>query len=245
MPRSRSGPFAAWATSWLASGGPADDVVDAVTGGDAPHVLLHPDGTQAPLSSVLIDWRRLGGPVRVVLPAPGDVRGVPGPADFRAAALEAGEAVHGGGIGLVPTVTDYAPSSAPTTVTWSVHAIEAAPPDHLDVGECQYDLAAAIRDCASDLAAAEVSGVRDDVLAGLAGVRRAGDHVNLPPGYPSRAVALVAQAERLSAVLDLASLDPVGGAIDQHGIAARQLLLRPLETAVRRALLAGYNALAD
>ena len=49
-------------------------------------------------------------------------------------------------------------------------------------------------------------------------------------------MALVAQAERLQAVLDLAALDPVGGAYDRTGMAARREALRPLAVAVRRAL---------
>lgn len=228
------------------SGGPADAVIDAVTGRDAPHVVSGLDGADsAPLSAVLIHWRRTGGLVRLVLPVAGDVRGLPGPADFRAAALEAGEAVVGSGIGLVPYVTDYAPSSAPTTVEWSVFAVEAVPADYLSLGDAQYDLASAIRECADELTAAEVSGSRDEIVAGLSQARRAGEHVNLPPGFPARAVSLVAQAERLQAVLDLALVDPVGGAIDQHGMSARAAGLRPLETAVRRARLAGYNALAE
>jgi hypothetical protein len=55
-------------------------------------------------------------------------------------------------------------------------------------------------------------------------------------------VALLAQAERLQAVLDLALSDPAGGAIDRMGMAARTSALTPLATAVRRARLAGYNA---
>jgi hypothetical protein len=55
-------------------------------------------------------------------------------------------------------------------------------------------------------------------------------------------VRLVAQAERLQAVLDIAALDPTGGAIDRTGIAARTAALRPLAMAVRRARVAGYNA---
>jgi len=54
-------------------------------------------------------------------------------------------------------------------------------------------------------------------------------------------VRLVAQAERLQAVLDIAALDPTGGAIDRTGIAARADALRSLATAVRRARMAGYN----
>ena len=36
--------------------------------------------------------------------------------------------------------------------------------------------------------------------------------------------------------------DPLGGAVDQHGIAARAAALRPLATAVRRARVAAFNA---
>jgi hypothetical protein len=58
-------------------------------------------------------------------------------------------------------------------------------------------------------------------------------------------VAVLAQAERLQAILDIAFTDPTGGAIDRTGIAARADALRPLATAVRRARVAGYNAAAD
>ncbi|MCU1657322.1 MAG: hypothetical protein JWO57_1978, partial [Pseudonocardiales bacterium] len=97
--RLRSGPLAAWASAWLAGLVASDDVLRAVTAGDAPHQvggLGTFDAELVPLSEVLIAWRRGGEPVRVVLPVAGDVRGVPGPAEFRSAALEAGEAVHGG-----------------------------------------------------------------------------------------------------------------------------------------------------
>jgi hypothetical protein len=79
----------------------------------------------------------------------------------------------------------------------------------------------------------------------LADARRAGERLRLPPGHPPRAVALLAQAERMHAVLQLAALSPAGGAVDASGIAARSAALRPLETAVRRARVAGYNAGAE
>jgi hypothetical protein len=55
-------------------------------------------------------------------------------------------------------------------------------------------------------------------------------------------VALLSQADRLQAVLDLALADPIGGAVDRAGMAARAEALRPLATAVRRARMAAYNA---
>ena len=248
MARLRSGPLAAWTSAWLAGRVGPDEVADAVSSGDAPHQVGGLGGFDAelvPLHQVLIAWRHTGEPVRVVLPVAGDVRGLPGPAAFRSAALEAGEAVYGGGVGIAPEVVEYYPSSAPPAVLWQAFDIDQPPPDHLQLSDAQFDLTTAVRESASALSAADVAGWIDDIADDLHDARRAGERLNLPPGFPQRAIALLAQAERLQAVLDLAFSDPTGGAIDQHGIAARRDALRPLATAVRRARVAGYNAAAD
>ena len=245
MPSVRSGPLAAWAAAFFAGRVSVDQAVDAVTGEDAPHQvggLPSYDIELVPLREVLVAWRRAGGGVRVILPVAGDVRGLPGPAAFRSAAIEQGEAVAGAGLGVVPDVIDYAPSSAPTTVLWQAFQVEELPVDYLSVPDAQYELTSAIRDSASALSAADVAGWMDDIADALQDARHAGERLNLPPGFPPRAVALLAQAERLQAVLDLAFTDPTGGAIDRTGIAARTAALRPLATAVRRARVAGYNA---
>jgi hypothetical protein len=241
----RSGPLAAWAAAFFAGRVSVDQAADAVTGRDAPHQvggLPAFDFELVPLREALIAWRRAGGSVRAVLPVAGDVRGLPGPAAFRSAALERGEAVVGPRLGIVPERIDYSPSSAPPTVLWQAFEIDPAPPDHLSVADAQHDLTTAIRDSASALSAADVAGWMDDIADTLHDARRAGERLNLPPGFPPRAVALLAQAERLQAVLDVAFADPTGGAIDRTGIAARAAALQPLATAVRRALVAGYNA---
>jgi hypothetical protein len=139
-------------------------------------------------------------------------------------------------------VIEHAPSSAPPTVLWQAFGTEPPPPDHQSPADAQFELTQAIRDSATALSAADVAGWIDDIAEELHDARRAGEHLNLPPGFPPRAVALLSQAERLQAVLDLAHRDPTGGAIDRTGIAARADGLRPLATAVRRARLAGYNA---
>jgi hypothetical protein len=248
----RSGPLVAWTNAWLDGQVASDEVLRAVAGSDAPHRVSGLDADAAaedgaetaaePLSALLIRWRKGGEPVRLVLPVAGDVRGLPGPAPFRASALDVGEAVVGAGIGVVPEIVEHYPSSAPTEVTWLATHVEASPPDFVAVGDAQYDLTTAIRESASALAAADVAGWSAEFAGALQDARRAGERLVLPPGYPSRAVALVAQAQRLQAVLELAATDPLGGAVDRMGIAARTSALRPLATAVRRALLAGYNA---
>ena len=230
-----------WARAWLAGRISLDEVVDAATGDDAPHAVVGLPGAVV-LHDVLVAWRRRGVPPRLVLPVPGDVRGLPGPAALRAEALDAGEAVVADGLGLVPEFTDYAPSSAPPGVVWSVHVADPVPHDPITVREAQYDLTTAIRESASALVSAGVSGSNADVPALLSGARRAGEQLSVPPDHPPAAVALLSQAERLQAVLDLALVDPLGGAVDTYGAAARTDALRPLATAVRRARLAAYNA---
>lgn len=233
--------MAAWYAGYV---GP-DEVVDAVTQDDAMHEVAGLGLDTLPLREALAVWRREAAPVRLALPVPGDVRGVPGPTEFREAALDAGEAVWSGSLGLVPEITEYYPSSAPTTVTWQAYVIEPAPPDYLQLAEVQYELTTAIREAATALAAADVAGGAADIADALHDARRAGETLNLPPRFPSRAVALLAQAERMHAVLELAACDPEGGAIDRFGMSARTSALRPLGVAVRRARLAGYNAAAD
>lgn len=232
-------------SAWYAGDAGPDEVVDAVTLDDAPHQVSGIGIDLVPLRDVLTMWRREGAPVRLVLPVSGDVRGVPGPAEFRAAALEAEEAVCSGALGLVPEVTEYWPSSAPATVVWHAYVVDDAPPDHIQLADVSYELTTAIREAASALTAADVAGGAADVTEALRDARRAGEHLNLPPHFPARAVAILAQAERMQAVLDLAADDPVGGAVDRFAMSARDNALRPLALAVRRARLAGYNAGAE
>jgi hypothetical protein len=253
MTRSRCGELAAWTSAWLAGSVSLAGALSAATGGDRPHQvhglggaedLAHLDGEPVPLREALLAWQRRRAEVRVVLPVAGDVRGLPGPAALRSAALDAGEAICAAGLALVPQVIDYSPSSAPPTVVWQAFRGEPPPTDPLTVRDAQYELTEAVRESATALAAADVAGSPADIADRLRRARRAGEHLNLPPGWPNDAVALLAQAERLQAVLDLAHENPAGGAIDRTGIAARADGLRALATAVRRARSAGYNALA-
>lgn len=242
MSVSRCGPLAAWSNAFVAGQVSLDQVVDAVVASRAQRQVHGLPDADA-LGDVVVAWRRAGSPVRVVLPVPGDVRGVSGPDGFRRAALDAGEAAHAAALGVVPQVVERGPSSAPPGVQWQAFALEPAPADHQSVEDAQYELGTAIRESASALAAADVAGSGVDVPDALQGARRAGERLNLPPGHPQGAVRLLAQAERMQAVLDLARTDPVSGALER-GVAVRHSVLRELATAVRRARVAGYNAVA-
>jgi hypothetical protein len=266
--RLHCGPLAAWASSWLSGSAAFDDVLSAASarapapqlagipkvpnspstpsshqqlGAAAPAPASGPDGRATPLGEILIAWRRANADVRLSIPVPGDVRGLAGPAQFRAAALEAGQAVSGGGIGAVPTLIDHRPSSAPPTLVWRRFDVEEAPVDFVAVADAQYELTEAIRECATALAAT-TRPASADVGGELAAARRAGERINLPAGFPPRAVALIAQAERMAAVLSLAGLSSPGSTPGSSPGSTLSGPLAPLVIAVRRARLAGYNA---
>jgi hypothetical protein len=148
------------------------------------------------------------------------------------------------GLGLVPEVTRHgsAASSASYSVRWRAYPQAGEPvPDPLSVAEAEHDLTAALREAASALAALDAASWRPELVGELPRARRVGPPA-LPPGYPPRAVRLLAQADRLAAVLDIASVDAAGGALTAGAATARASALRPVWAAVRRARLAAYNA---
>jgi hypothetical protein len=123
--------------------------------------------------------------------------------------------------------------------------VPAAPPDDVWLADAEHDLTEAIRGAAAALADAQSARWRPQLSESLAGARRAGDVLPLPPGHPQRAVRVLAQAERLSAVLDIADPMGPGDAVDRCAMSQRAEALAPLVTAVRRARLAAYNAMGD
>jgi hypothetical protein len=246
------GPFAAWSSAWLQGRAAFDDVL-AQAGVPGAVVVDHTRrGGLNSVGEVLVVWRLDGAlGVRAAFPVAGDVRGVPGPSQFASAALDAGGAVFAAAVGLVPERLDpfvpgrLAPagSSARELIRWHAYDVETGSKDHVQVEEAAHDLTESIRESASVLTSADVLGRTDDVREELSDARRAGERLSLPADYPQRAVLLLAQAERIAAVLDVAGTDPAGPAIDRRSIELRAQALGLLVTAVRRARVAGYNAL--
>jgi hypothetical protein len=235
--------LAAWGSAWLAGTASFDQVLDAVAGGgrviggpgfDSPGV--HPVGV------ALADWKRAGTPaLRLVLPVPGDARGLAGPAEFQDAALQAGQAVYGNEFGATVLVGPETPSSAGPEVIWQRAAATAPPPDPLSLADAEHELAEAIRETASDFARRGATSWLSDIAPALSDARRAGERLHLPASHPARAVRLIAQAERLTAVFAVVDADDTGP-LTAAAVSERSQALAPLRLAVRRALLAGYNA---
>lgn len=253
-PPPRSALLAAWGSAWLAGDAGLPELVQRVTAHDDDASVVGLDPAALPLDRAVARIRAAGVTrMRLVLPAPGDMLGMPGPGPFTAAALQASEAVlalrpDGTGIGLVPTVTAHGSpyDGTVTTVTWTGHPVAMSPADPGPfLPDAEHDLRRGVVEAAQRLTDLDVARWRPDLAGALQDLRkqaRAGiDEDELPAGYPPRARQVLVQARQLSGVLSLATAD-AGGAVDTRETAGREATLRDLSRLVRRARVAAYNA---
>lgn len=250
----RSALLAAWGNAWLAGETGLPELVERVAAHDDAHLVLGLAPDDVTLDRALARLRAAGvARLRVVLPAPGDVIGLPAPGPFTAAALAASEGVlalrsDGTGTGLVPSLTSHGSlfDGTVTTVTWQAYDVVATGPDPGPyLHDAEHDLRRGVLECVGALRDLDVARWRPEVaeaLQDLRGQARAGiDEDELPGGCPVRARQLLVQARQLAGVLSLAGQD-LGGAIDTREAAAREAALRELARVVRRAHVAAYNA---
>lgn len=237
-----AGRFAAWATAWLSGRSSYDDALGALAGATAHRVTGLPATDDAvPLAWALTALRGLGERrFRLVLPVPGDVRGLPAVPGLTAVALESGQAAVGGSLALVPEAI------GPEAVEWTAFPLAgappAAPPVEGSLRALSGSLDLAVGDAARTLAGLDVARWNPEVPALLDGLARAAPAPALPPGHDPLAVPLLGRAQRLAAVLDLAMADAPGAAVNRTQAARRDAALRPLTSAVREAITAAYNA---
>jgi hypothetical protein len=242
----RSALLASWATTWLAGRASTGAVIAAVTEHDEPH-LLEAGGELPDLLAELRDRGAAG--LRLVLPVPGDPRGLPGPGALTDAALTAGEAVlaQGCGLGAVPLVSVHGSETDgfTTLVRWRVFACPAGVPEPRGTArQVEHDLADAVREAAATLARLDVASLSPRAAARLAEVRDPRSTMRLPRTYPASAQHLLAQAERLALVLEIAGEDD-GASVDAGSARERREVLRSFAAAVRRARVAAVNAPLD
>ena len=238
----RSARFVAWVRSWRAGLVPYDDVAEEIVG-DEEHMAADMPGTwtDVPLPQALATLSKLHpDQIRLVLPAPGDVRGLPPTGPFSGAALLAGD------LGLVAEVRTHTSGSGDefSTVLWRCFAVPETGPDHLTpaTGEAEAELTAALADATKALARLDVAQWRPELAGALAALRKPDNGTDLPPGYDPRARRLYARASVLDRVLALAELSAPGGAVNGFEARQREEALRPLTAACRRALVAACNA---
>jgi hypothetical protein len=249
-PTTRRAPrFVAWVRAWRAGLIPYDDVIDELEATEDQLVaeVSEPDG-EAPLREGLTILSSLHpDEIRLVLPAPGDPRGLPGPGTpFTGQALVTGEAVLAGQIGLVPEVRSHVSGSGDSfaTVVWWSHPLPPAQlvSPELTAGEAEAELSGALAQATTALTDLDIAQWRPELAGALADLRRHDDGRELPPVFNPRARRLYARASLLDRVLALAEQVAPAGAVNAFEAQQREAALRPLTAACRRAMVAACNA---
>lgn len=235
------GALTAWANSWLRGAASFDAVVAAVRDAGISAVRGLPDHLEpVPVGWVLSALRASGGtPLRLVLPVPGDTRGVPEIPGLPAAATRAGQLVVGATLALLP---DGDPSAEGRWLAWALTdpaPISAGPREQQTVAQAAGALRLAVLEATDTLADLDVA----RWSPGIESLWRREHAVSLPPDHQPSAAALASQAARLAAVLELAGQDAPGGAVNGHGAVHREAALRPLSIAVREALMTAFTAI--
>jgi len=251
-----------WSSAWLSGAAAADDVLDALQDWAEQHEVVAADENLAasleiPVrgepgaapAALLAALRRAGvdGGL-LVMPVPGDVRGLGGAGAFATEALRAGEAVVLGGLGVVPERVGSPVGSG--ILRWTVFEVSPGTPQpNVPLGEAEHELTGAMRVAAGMLielgVAKQRAGVREELQARVAERTKA----NWPAGMPQRALRVLQRAAEVSAILELAMEDEPGGALSASSALKRAEALRPLFSAVRTARCAAVaeavRALSD
>jgi hypothetical protein len=228
--------LSAWCTASLQGGASADDVADAAAAAGLQRVRSS-DGCDAllwVLAGCRADGFRVG---RLVLPAPGDPLGVPGPALLQRQALAAGAAIV-----LLPE--DPVPDRAAMLVPggegeWLLEVVEVpptVPAQWPTLRQARADFSAGV--------AGHAAALTDlDVAADALGLRRLVLDEDeqplpaLPPDWSSERRELLGRA-RLVAVLAATAVTDDGSAVSAAEASARAAHLRALAAIARRAIAA-------
>ncbi|MER6799183.1 hypothetical protein, partial [Amycolatopsis mediterranei] len=238
-----SATFAVWSSAWLNGAAASDDVLDALLAWGEAHDVVAADAAAFALP---LAFNRAATPVQLlmalrsqrakslhlVLPVPGDVRGLGGGGPFTEAALRAGDALvlPDLGFGLVPEPI------AEGLVRWTVYSLPSpTTPEYVPLGEAEHGLTDAIRASAGALQTLDVASDRPGVRAELSAHLRSRPDVDWPAGTPGRALRVLQRAEEIAAILAIASSDEPGGALSASASTLR---------AVRTASDSGRNAWA-
>lgn len=255
-----------WAGSWLAGTSAPDDVLEAlhawasrhtiaagdpVTGGrtDLPWTS-HEAGTGSgamPLLKVIREaMAPAGATLRLVLPAPGDVRGLPVGTAFAADAIDAEEGLLLGvpgqeGTGLIPQWDDD------ETLQWTVYSVnipQVGGPD-MSLGEAEYTMRESVRDAADALMRLHTTALgagdadpREQIEAQLAAYSR---HA-YPDSIPLRAKRILDTADHVAAILTVAQHEPASSPTSASALDSHESLLRPLWNTLRQARLVAVHA---
>ena len=233
--------LALWAAAWQGGASP-DDVLSAIDDSGhragvraaTPEIAdvtgLPGPGWPSAGSAALLPVLREGGPAELLLPYPGDLRGLPLGGELTVAALDTGALVvlPGSQIALVPSDGQWRAYRCPT----HHHALGLAEAHELldaAVGRATRSLTALDVARGSDRAREQVRQVMLD------------EAVICPPGTPPAASALLATSISLHSLLAVANAQDTA-AVTSYEMAAVDDVLRPLAIAIRESRRAAVAA---
>ena len=264
-----------WANAWLAGKAAPDDVLDALSDWAPRHSVIAydavaagrtglpwPDVDSAGAMSLLQTVRTAIGPrpgrfapadrwpgrpsVALLLPVPGDVRGLPPGTQFAADALAVGESVvvgapDGQSVGVIPAFED---EDDPETLCWSVYSLPGDPaPDYPDLGEAEYALRSAVRSAADALGALRLADRGEDPRSLVEEILAATQHHRAPDHAPTRAIRVLSTAAHVDAIVTVSSgFTTIGTQSSSEARIADSALL-PLASVVRAARSAAIGAI--
>jgi hypothetical protein len=252
----RSALLCAWGGAALRGDVSIARAVRVVQGDDEPHTVALADDPLVRASqdlAQLLAALRAGGAtgLRLVLPVPGDLTGLAGPACVNAEAVEVGEClltVGGPPLALVPLVEEFGSVHEPGhLVTWWVHDANPAAPPTAGLGDVDRQLrdvlVRATRQLGElDLADSSLARPGAEVLDRLTDVRHGrGPSAMMPDGVSHRSLRTLDLAWRLSSIVELAAEDD-GGAVSGWEASKRRQTLLEIGTAARHAVVAALNA---
>lgn len=241
----RSARLAAWGTAFLDGRVSLDEATLRIIAGDRGHDIAGLPGCDGPvgLTLALGTLRRAGVTgLRLVLPVAGDPAGLRGPVALTNDAVAAGEAVLTEGAeryGIVPRAADC-------HVVWRAYDAADAPAADLTLGTAERMLTETLLECTDELTALDVAALTPEAAAALEQYREDDRRAvgSLPPGHPPRAARVLALADRLTAIAELATMDD-GAAVSITRADRRRALLAEVATAARHARMAAYNAVLE
>ena len=218
----------------------AERALAVVQGDDEEHAVAGPDAPATDLRGLIDAWADDVRHVAAVLPAAGDVQGVP-PALSRAA-VDAGECVlvttSAGSFGAVPLVTEFGSGAEPgCLVEWDVREVPAWSLAVVGavgtLAEAERELRGALLTATDALDSLGTAQWRPEAAEALEALRATPWH--LPPELDQRRARVLALAARLRLIVDLAVTDD-GGAVNLWQADQRSAALRHVDHAARRAL---------
>jgi hypothetical protein len=244
----RSVLLALWVQRVGAGAQPLQSAVRAVQGDDEPHSISGEAEVTAAgggLPDLLAAWASGPREAAALLPAPGDVAGVP--AAVSLAALAAGECVlvrtPAGSFAAVPQIEAFGSIyEQGHLVAWTVSQV----PDWRtgllgtvgSLADSERDLGGALISATQAIASLDVARWRPEAAAAIAALRSDADlGWPVPPGLPGRRLRVLVTAARLRAIVALATTDD-GAAVNLWQADQRSSALREVDRAARRAMCA-------